>query len=96
MNYQTQPIAHINQVQLADRWNLPQRTLERRRSVGWGLVCIKLGGRVVYRLADIEAYEQKHLRQSSSTPPEQRNDVKPPPKEKKTATSNRSSSSKRK
>ena len=47
MNYQTQLIAHINQVQLTDRWNLSQRTLKRWRSVGWEPVFIKLGGRAI-------------------------------------------------
>lgn len=68
MNEQTQSITHINQAQLSDRWGLSQRTLERWRSVGWGPVFIKLGGRVIYRLEDIEAYEQQHLHKSTSTP----------------------------
>ena len=68
MNEQTQPITHINQAQLSDRWGLSQRTLERWRAIGWGPVFLKMGGRVIYRLEDIEAYEQQHLRKSTSTP----------------------------
>lgn len=68
MNDQTQSITHINQAQLSDRWGLAQRTLERWRAIGWGPVFIKLGGRVIYRLEDIEAYERQHLRKSTSKP----------------------------
>jgi predicted site-specific integrase-resolvase len=68
MNHQNPRITHLNQAALADRWDLSQRTLERWRAVGWGPVFLKIGGRVVYRLEDIEAYEQQHLRASSGEP----------------------------
>ena len=48
---------HLNQIQLAARWNISHRTLERWRWSGEGPLFVKIGGRVVYRLADIEAYE---------------------------------------
>ncbi len=57
-------IRHLNQVELADRWNISPRTLERWRSIGEGLPYLKIGGRVVYRLEDVELYEQERLRQS--------------------------------
>ena len=47
----------LNQVRLADRWNISPRTLERWRWTGEGPAFVKIGGRVVYRIADIEAYE---------------------------------------
>ena len=53
---------HLNQVELADRWNISPRTLERWRSIGEGLPYLKIGGRVVYRLEDVEAYEAGQLR----------------------------------
>ncbi len=53
---------HLNQVQLADRWNISPRTLERWRWIGEGLTYLKIGGRVVYRLEDVERYEAEHLR----------------------------------
>ncbi len=52
---------HLNQVQLADRWNISPRTLERWRWIGEGIAYLKIGGRVVYRLDDIERYEAEHL-----------------------------------
>jgi hypothetical protein len=51
------PIVHINQVQLARRWSLSPRTLERWRWRDQGPAYLKVGGRVVYRLEDIEAFE---------------------------------------
>ena len=47
----------LNQVQLARRWHLSPRTLERWRWEGIGPHFLKNGGRVVYDLADIEGYE---------------------------------------
>lgn len=54
---------HLNQHDLARRWTVSERTLERWRFTGDGPQFIKLGGRVVYRLEDIEAFELRHLRQ---------------------------------
>ena len=47
----------LNQVRLADRWQISPRTLERWRWAGEGPAFVKIGGRVVYRLDDVEAYE---------------------------------------
>jgi predicted site-specific integrase-resolvase len=49
---------HLNQEQLARRWSLSARTLERWRSDGKGPCYLRLGGRVAYRLEDIEAFEK--------------------------------------
>jgi predicted site-specific integrase-resolvase len=54
-------VRHLNQIELADRWSISERTLERWRWIGDGPRYLKLGGRVVYRLEDIEAYESEHL-----------------------------------
>lgn len=51
-------IRHLSQIELAARWNISPRTLERWRWTGEGSTFIKLGGRVVYRLEDIEAHEE--------------------------------------
>ena len=59
-------IRHLNQRELADRWNMSPRTLERWRWVGEGPQFIKIGGRVVYRLEDVEAYERNQLRASTA------------------------------
>jgi hypothetical protein len=53
---------HLRQIDLARRWHLSPRRLERWRWTGEGPRYIKLGGRVVYRLDDIERYEAGQLR----------------------------------
>ena len=47
-------VKHLNQRQLAERWNVAEATLERWRSAGIGPVYLKLQGRVLYRVEDIE------------------------------------------
>jgi hypothetical protein len=59
---------HLNQNQLAERWNMSARTLERWRWLGEGPVYLKLGGRVSYRLEDIEQYEANHLHANTTGP----------------------------
>lgn len=51
------PIKHLNQVELSRRWSLSPRTLERWRWLGLGPAYLKIGGRVVYPLEDVEAFE---------------------------------------
>jgi len=60
-------VKHLSQPELAERWALSPYTLERWRHQGLGPVFLKINGRVVYRLADIEAYEARCLRASTST-----------------------------
>jgi hypothetical protein len=55
------PIRHLNQVELGRRWSMSHRTLERWRWEGHGPRYLKVGGRVLYRLADIEAFEAEHF-----------------------------------
>ena len=57
---------HFSQIELAARWNISHRTLERWRWTGEGPQYVKLGGRVVYRLEDVEAYEAEQVRQSNA------------------------------
>ncbi|WP_333953131.1 helix-turn-helix transcriptional regulator [Sphingomonas aerolata] len=54
------------QVELARRWRLSPRTLERFRYERKGPPYIKIGGRVVYRVADVETYERSGLVMPSS------------------------------
>jgi len=58
---------HLNQINLADRWNISHRTLERWRWTGEGPHYVKLGGRVVYRIEDVEAFETEQLRNRTSS-----------------------------
>jgi hypothetical protein len=50
-------VTHFNQTELAGRWRISPRTLERWRWIKTGPTFLKIGGRVVYLVADIEAYE---------------------------------------
>ena len=59
-------IKHLNQRQLADRWDLSEASLERWRTEGIGPVFMKLQGRVLYRAEDIESFENESLRKSTS------------------------------
>lgn len=52
-------IRHLHQHDLAARWRISERTLERWRWLGIGVAYLKIGGRVVYALDDVEAYEAK-------------------------------------
>jgi hypothetical protein len=62
----TEPIRHLNQRELAKRWDVSEATLERWRSDGIGPVFLKLQGQVRYRIEDVEAYETDCLRRSTS------------------------------
>lgn len=63
-------LTHLNQVELARRWTVSPRTLERWRWLGQGPRYLKIGGRVVYRIDDVEAYEAQQLRTSTASVPE--------------------------
>jgi hypothetical protein len=54
--------SRLDQRDLAERWLLSTRTLERWRWSGDGPSYIKVGARVIYRLEDIEAYEAAQIR----------------------------------
>ena len=54
-------LKHLSQKELARRWNISHRTLERWRWAGEGPQFMKLGG----RMEDITAFEQAQLRHST-------------------------------
>ena len=58
----------FTQKELARRWAISHRTLARWRWTGEGPSFMKLGGRVIYRLEDIVAFEQACLRSSEADP----------------------------
>ncbi|SDB58589.1 hypothetical protein SAMN02982931_04703 [Bauldia litoralis] len=64
-------LAHLTQHDLAQRWRLSHRTLEKWRSLGTGVPYLKVGGRVLYRLADVEAFEVKRKRLPAPDEPDQ-------------------------
>lgn len=59
-------VKHLNQVELSRRWSLSPRTLERWRWLNQGPRYIKVGGRVIYRLEDIETYESENMFEASA------------------------------
>jgi predicted site-specific integrase-resolvase len=52
------PPTFLHTVEVADRWKISPRTLERWRWLGIGPAYVRVGGRVIYRLDVIEAYER--------------------------------------
>ncbi len=54
-------VRHLTQNELAERWRVSPRTLERWRLEGKGPDWLKLTGRVVYREEDVAAFEAAHL-----------------------------------
>ncbi len=58
----TRPTKHLNQIELSRRWTISPRTLERWRWLNEGPAYLKIGGRVAYRLEDVEAYEAAQMR----------------------------------
>ena len=59
------PKTRLCQQALAERWGISPKTLERWRVLGIGPVYIRLPGKVVYRIEDVEAFERSSLRQST-------------------------------
>jgi hypothetical protein len=59
---------HLDQKGLADRWLISPRTLEQWRWQGKGPRYLKIGGRVVYRLSDVEAFEAASLHANTVGP----------------------------
>ena len=55
----------ISQIELAQRWQISESTLERWRAEGIGPVFLKLRGQVRYRDTDILAYEDQALHAST-------------------------------
>ena len=53
---------------LANRWNMSVHTLSQWRWSGRGPLFLKVNGKILYRLEDIEAFEETRIRQSTSTP----------------------------
>jgi hypothetical protein len=62
---------HLNQIELSARWNLSPRTLERWRWLGEGPRYLKLGGRVLYRVEDVEEFESTNAVGTSDQTPTQ-------------------------
>lgn len=59
-------LQQLDQPALAHRWRISPRTLEGWRLRKQGPPFLKVGGKVLYRLTDIEAYEQAQLRRAGA------------------------------
>ena len=62
------PTRYLRTPEAARFLGLSGRTLEKHRSFGSGPTYRKIGGRVVYRLADLQAWAESGARQSTSDP----------------------------
>lgn len=59
-------VRHLGQRDVAARWRLSVRTLERWRACRKGPPFLKLGGKVVYCIDDIEEFEK--MQRQGTTP----------------------------
>jgi hypothetical protein len=55
---------HLTQAELAERWRVSERTLDRWREHGKGPAWMKLNGRILYRIEDVLAFERSRLRRT--------------------------------
>ena len=53
------PRIHLTPGELALRWRLSTRTLDRWRKDRFGPAWLALGGRILYLLTDVEAFEAR-------------------------------------
>ena len=65
MSLEMQPV-FLSPRQLAGRWGLSEKTLERWRMLGTGPVFLKLGGRVMYRLEEVKSLEKQRERRCTA------------------------------
>jgi hypothetical protein len=59
---------HLTPRQLAARWQVSEKTLERWRHEGTGPSFLKIVGRILYPLAGIETIEARHTHPVASNP----------------------------
>lgn len=52
----------LREDELAARWRVSQRTLQRWRGEGYGPAFILIGGSIRYRMADILGFEERMRR----------------------------------
>jgi predicted site-specific integrase-resolvase len=56
------PVRLLTQAEVAERWQMSERTLDRWRALGKGPAWLKLNDRVRYRLEDVEEFERLRRR----------------------------------
>jgi hypothetical protein len=52
---------HLTKSELAERWRVSARTLDRWRADRSGPAWLQLGGRIVYRVEDVLDFERRRL-----------------------------------
>jgi hypothetical protein len=57
----------LTQLDLARRWRISPRTLERWRWLRQGPAYLKLGAVITYRLQDVEAFEARQRHEAAAT-----------------------------
>ena len=62
------PPRYLRTKEAATFLSLSARTLEKHRTYGTGPAYRKLGGRIVYAIADLDAWAELGLRKSTSDP----------------------------
>lgn len=50
----------LRERELAARWGASKRTLQRWRAESYGPPFLRIGGRILYRLGDVEAFEERN------------------------------------
>lgn len=61
--------SHLRPIDVARRWGVSLKTLERWRCEGTGPYYLKLGGQVRYRKNDLERYERILMRSRTDRRP---------------------------
>lgn len=57
----------LREDELARRWRISLRTLQRWRAQGLGPAHLVIGRRILYRRAEVEDYERRRLRKGGGT-----------------------------
>lgn len=60
-------MTYLLQNELAERWRMSPRTLERWRWLRQGPRYYKLHGRILYRIEDVEEFEAGNIRLGSTS-----------------------------
>ncbi len=65
-NLMTSDSKFLTDVQLAERWHLSRKSLIKWRGEGKGPAFTKVGGRVLYKMADVEQFEEANRKTTDS------------------------------
>lgn len=60
----------LSETQVAERWGMSPKTLQRWRVIRVGPVYLKIGGSIRYRLCDVERFEEAVLTKCDGSRPD--------------------------